>query len=142
MIVYRPFSRPASGPASAYLLVRGLGGGRNPSQFVPRVRATPGDLACVKHHLEARGYELRRESAAEQLLQMNRRGELGTAARREWIEVRFVPDESEPTLRGRALALDSYPTDRSLDRNPVVVQPAEVTLTDAREVLQRCGRDR
>jgi len=141
VIVYRPFSKSVLAPASAYLLVRGTDG-VDPGHFVPRVRARPGDLACVKHFLEARGYELRRESAAEQLLQMNRRGELGTAARREWIEVRFVPDESEPTLRGRAWALDSYPTDRSLERNPVVVQPAEVTLTDAREVLQQCGRDR
>jgi len=139
IIVYRPFSRRPSEPATAYLLVRGMGSG-DPRRFVPRVRATPGDLTCVRQLLRARGYDLQRESSDNQLLQMDRRGQVGTAARREWIEVRFVPDESAPTLRGRAWALDSYPTDRSLERNPVVVEPAEVTLTDAREVLQQCGR--
>ena len=141
VIVYRPFSRRPSKPATAYLLVRGMGSG-DPRRFVPRVRATPGDLTCVKKLLRARGYDLQLKSPDDQVLQMGRRGQVGTDARREWIEVRFVPDESEPTLRGRAWALDSYPTDRSLERNPVVVQPAEVTLTDAREVLQQCGRDR
>jgi len=139
VIVYRPFSSRPSAPATAYLLVRGMGSG-DPRRFVPRVPATPGDLTCVKQLLRARGYDVQLESSDNQLLQMDRRGELGTDARREWIEVRFVPDEAEPTLRGRAWALDSYPTDRSLERNPVVVEPAEVTLTDAHEVLQQCGR--
>jgi hypothetical protein len=144
VIVYRPFSRPASAPATAYLLVRGTGGG-DPRRFVPRVRATPGDLACVKQSLEARGYDLQRESPNDQSLQMDRRdGQLGTDARREWIEVRFVAGEAEPTLRGRAWAVDSYPGvhDRPRERNPIVVEPAEVTLADARKALQQCGRDR
>jgi hypothetical protein len=143
VIVYRPFSKPVSAPASAYLLVRALAVG-DPRRFVPRVRATPGDLACVKHLLEARDYELRRESSADRLIQLNRPGSLGTAARREWIEVRFVADGADSTLRGRVWALDSYPADNvgPRDKNPVLVEPAAVTLTDAREALKQCGRDR
>ncbi len=140
--VYRPFARPASAPASAYLLVRGMGGG-DPKRFVPRVRATPGDLACVKQFLGARGYDLQRESSADQLLQMDRRNEqLGTDDRREWIEVRFVADGADSTLRGKVWAMDSYPSvdARLHDQNPIGVAPAEVTLADAREALQQCGR--
>jgi hypothetical protein len=142
VIVYRPFARPASAPASAYLLVRGLGGG-DPRRFVPRVRATPAGLACAKHFLEARGYDLHRESSADQMLPMDRRnGQLGTDARREWIEVRFVADGRDSTLRGRVWAVDSYPSvdARLHDQNPIQVEPAEVTLADAREALQQCGR--
>ena len=143
VIVYRPFSRPASGPASAYLLVRGLGGGRYPSHFVPRVRATPEGLACAKHFLEARGYDLQRESSADRILHLERRiRQVGTDARREWIEVRFVAEGADSTLRGRAWAVDSYPSiDAQLhDQNPIQVAPADVTLADAREALQQCGR--
>ncbi len=143
VIVYRPFSRPASGPASAYLLVRGLGGGRYPSHFVPRVRATPEGLACAKHFLEARGYDLQRESSTDRILQLERRiRQVGTDARREWIEVRFVAEGTDSTLRGRAWAVDSYPSiDAQLhDQNPIQVAPADVTLADAREALQQCGR--
>jgi len=142
VIVYRPFSRRALAPASAYLLVRGMGGG-DPRRFVPRVRATPGDLACVKQLLRARGYRRQRESPDNQLLQMARRdGQLGTDDRREWIEVRFVADGADSTLRGRVWAVDSYPSvdARLHDQNPIEVEPAEVTLADAREVLQQCGR--
>lgn len=143
VIVYRPFARLASPPASAYLLVRGMGGGGDARRFVPRVRARPGDLGCVKQLLEARGYDLRLKSSADQLLQMNRRNEqLGTENRREWIEVRFVADGADSTLRGRVWAVDSYPSvdARLHDENPIEVAPADVTLADAREVLQQCGR--
>ncbi|HUC40001.1 MAG TPA: hypothetical protein VMR92_04145, partial [Gemmatimonadales bacterium] len=142
VVMYRPFSHPGSAPATAYLLVRGTGGG-DPRRFVPRVRATPGDLACVKQSLEARGYDLQLESPNDQLLQMDRRnGQLGTDARREWIEVRFVADVTGSTLRGRVWAVDSYPSvdPRLHDQNPIEVEPAEVTLADAREALQHCGR--
>jgi hypothetical protein len=140
VIVYRPFSSRPEAPARAYLLVRGLGGGEDPGHFVLRVRAIPAALVCVKDFLGARGYALRRESAVDQLMQMNRPdGQLGTAARREWIEVRFIAEDS--TLRGKAWAVDSYPAVdvRLHDKNPIRVAPAEETLTAAREALQQCG---
>jgi hypothetical protein len=73
---------------------------------------------------------------------MDRRNEqLGSDDRREWIEVRFVADGADSTLRGRVWAVGSYPSvdARVHDQNPIEVAPAEVTLADAREVLQQCG---
>jgi hypothetical protein len=141
VIVYRPFSPRAEAPASAYLLVRGLSFGKDPGHFVPRVRAISAALVCVKDFLGARGYALWRASAADHLMQMNRvDGQLGTPARRERIEVRFVAEDS--TLRARAWAVDSYPSvdPRLNDENPIQVAPAEETLTAAREALQQCRR--
>ncbi len=140
VIIYRAFSKRSAGPARAYLLVRGTEF-EDPGHFVPRVRAISRDLACARDLLEARGYELRRESAGA-LLQMNRRGQLGTVRRREWIEVRFVADGADSTLRGRVWAVDSYPAidARLHDQNPIQVAPAESTLMDARDALQQCGQ--
>jgi len=53
-----------------------------------------------------------------------------------------VAEGTDSTLRGRAWAVDSYPSiDAQLhDQNPIQVAPADVTLADAREALQQCGR--
>jgi hypothetical protein len=140
VVVYRPFSRQVAAAATGYLLVRWLAGG-DPRRFVPRVPAMPGSLACVKQLLGERGYVVQQVSGDQALLRAERRdARLGTDARREWIEVQV--ETSDATLRGRAWAVDSYPRVESRPRagNPLVVEPAEVTLTHAREALQQCGR--
>jgi hypothetical protein len=140
VVVYRPFSRPAAAAATGYLLVRWLGRG-DPRRFVPRVPAMPGSLACVKQLLVERGYAVQQASGDQPLLRAERRdARLGTDARREWIEVHV--ETSDATLRGRAWAVDSYPQVERRPRagNPLVVEPAELTLTHAREALQKCGR--
>lgn len=141
VVVYRPFASPGPEVASAYLLVRWLFH-PNPARFVPRVPARPGSLACVRQLLDERGYEVQLSRDQHLLLAERREGRLGTDARREWIEVRLVPEAAEASLRGRAWAVDSFP---AVDGRPgaptgVVVEAAEMTLTDAREALQKCGR--
>jgi hypothetical protein len=101
----------------------------------------PGSLACVKQLLVERGYAVQQASGDQPLLRAERRdARLGTDARREWIEVHV--ETSDATLRGRAWAVDSYPQVERWPRagNPLVVEPAELTLTHAREALQKCGR--
>lgn len=48
---------------------------------------------------------------------------LGTDARREWIEVEFVGDAADSTLRGKVWAVDSYPLVSDHDQNPLKVVP-------------------
>lgn len=140
VVVFRSPGR--EGPAEGYLLVRWLFD-PNPRRFLPRVAATSESVACAKRFLGERGYDLRPTPGDQHLFQAERReGRLGTTARRELIEVRFVPDAVGATLRGTAWAVDSYP---SIDRRPrgqteTVVEPFEETLSDGRAALQHCGR--
>jgi hypothetical protein len=142
VVVYRSLQSRVSVVATGYLLVGWLHGG-NPTRFVPRVPAMPGSLACAKQFLDKRGYDMGLVSRDRHVLQGERpEGGLGTDARKEWIEVQLVPDTAGGSLRGRAWAVDSYPAlvGRPRARNPVLVEPAEGTLTDARQALQECGR--
>jgi len=142
VVVFRPPESRDPVVATGYLLVGWLHGGK-PTRFVPRVRAMQGSLACAKQFLDKRGYEMRPVSRNQQVLQGERRdGGLGTDARKEWIEVQLVPDTADGSLRGRAWAMDSYPAlvGRPPGRTPVLVEPSEETLMDARQALQECGR--
>jgi len=142
VVVYRPSVRDEPAMASGYLLVRWLHS-PNPARFVPRVPAAPGSLDCAEEFLAMQGYAVRIVSSARHLLRAGtRESRLGTAARREWIEVQLVSDAPSATLRARAWAVDSYPTFGGEQRasSGLVVEPAEVTVTDAREALQRCRR--
>lgn len=142
VVVYRPYANGGPGTATAYFLVRGLGS-PNPTRFVPRVLPKPGSLACVRRFLDERGYEVQPASPDPSLILAQRReGRLGTDARREWIEARLVSEAAATTLRGRAWAVDSFPAfdDRPAAENVVVVEAAEMTVTDAREALQACSQ--
>jgi len=141
VVVYRPFERRALAVPSGYLLVRGLFE-LDATRFVPRVLANQGSFTCVREFLAERGYHVRETSGDEHLLRADRREErLGTPARREWVEVRLVPDPSTGSLRGRAWAVDSYPAFDGGSRAPIatIVEPVEATVADAREALQKCG---
>ncbi len=140
LVVYRPSGGSALNAATGYLLV-GWSGNPWPKRFVPRVPARSGSLACVQQRLSEHGYEVRQVSDDHPLFRAERReARLGTEARREWIE--FQVAVSDSSLRGRAWAVDSYPRSEGLadGEDPLVVDPTEVTVTDAREALQACGR--
>jgi hypothetical protein len=140
VVVFRSPGREA--PAEGYLLVRWLFD-PNPRRFLPRVAATFESTVCAKRFLGERGYDLSPTPGDQHLFRAERReGRLGTKARRELIEVRFVPDAAGATLRARAWAVDSYP---SIDGRPrgeteTVVEPLEETLSDGRAALRHCGR--
>lgn len=138
--VFRPPTLRRTSPAGAYLLVRWMWPG-DPKRLVPNVSGTPGDLACVRQVLGARGYALR-ESRDTELIRMERPDtELGTPARRDWIEVRFAGAGFRPELEGTAWAVDSYPAGdvQTRERNPMMLEPAGRTLQDARVALGKCG---
>jgi hypothetical protein len=142
VVVFRTPDPGAPALAEGYLLVRWLFN-PNPRRFLPRVPATPQSVACAKRVLEARGYDVPPSPDDRGLLRAQRReGRLGTKARRELIEIRFVPDTAGATLRGTAWAEDSYPTiqGRSRARGAIEVEPLEETLSDGRAALQQCGR--
>ncbi len=141
VVVYRPFERRELAVPSAYLLVRGLFE-LDATRFVPRVLARNGSVTCVRAFLGERGYHVQQTAGDEHVIQAQRRTErLGTPARREWVEVRLVPDSSTGSLRGRAWAVDSYPAFDGSSRAPIatIVEPVEATVADARAALQKCG---
>lgn len=138
VVVRRDRSRQATATASGYLLVRGFFG-KESGRFVPRVPATSVSIACAQQLLRDRGYAVEHASDTQSLFRAARRdARLGTEARREWIEVHI--EASDATVRGRAWSVDSYPVSPGGNQHPLVVAPAEGTVTDAREVLERCGR--
>jgi hypothetical protein len=140
VVVYRRSGGSESAAVTGYLLV-GWSANAWPKRFVPRVPARSGSLVCVQQRLSERGYDVRQVSDDHPSFRAQRHdARLGTAARREWIE--FQVEISDSTLRGRAWAVDSYPRfEGPADaENPLVVDPAEVTVTQAREALQACGR--
>ena len=137
VIVQRDVSRDATAAATGYLLVRGFFG-KESGQFVPRVPATSGSIACAKRLLSERGYAVQDVSDTQSLLRVARRdARLGTEARREWIEVLI---DSDTTMRGRTWAVDSYPVSPPNNSTSLVLAPAEGTVADAREALEQCGR--
>ena len=140
VVVRRAPTRQPTPPANAYLLVRWMSPG-DPKRFVPNVVGTPGNLACVRQALGAMGYALR-ESRDTDLVRMERPDpELGTSARRDWIEVRFTGAGPRPELQGTAWAVDSYPAGdvQVRERNPITLEPAGRTLQDARMALGTGG---
>ena len=143
VVVFRSRDHGPPAVAKGYLLVRWLFD-PDPRRFLPRVPATLQGVTCVQHFLGERGYDLRQTPGDEHSFRAERReGRLGTEARRELIEVRFVPDAAGATLRSTAWAVDSYP---SIDGRPrvkagVVVHPLPETLDDGRAALQHCSRE-